>query len=137
MRDEEGNVPPAIPFEFSETYPKRSSLLYVCPSSVKLYIRRSLSPQKSMFAPGGRSQGPSENGRPDTCGRGAPEIYLARTSLRWERKRPSALGVRVSSINFSGAAKGVRPFSDRPSPFRPFWGHQNGHPHANEAHAIR
>ena len=62
MRGEEGNVPPAIPFEFSETDPKRSSLLYICPSSVKLFIRRSLSPQKSMFAPGGRSQGPSENG---------------------------------------------------------------------------
>ena len=34
---------------------------------------------------------------------------------------------RASSINFRGAAEGVRSFSTRPSPFRPFWGHQNGH----------
>ena len=33
---------------------------------------------------------------------------------------------RASLINFSGATTGIRPFSDRPSPFRPFWGHQNG-----------
>jgi hypothetical protein len=34
---------------------------------------------------------------------------------------------RASLINFRGAAEGVRPFSNRPSPFRPFWGQQNGH----------
>ena len=65
---------------------------------------------------------------PPGCPRARNDRNLSCLSAPTEgRKYSQGCGLlRASLINFSGATMSIRPFSDRPSPFCPFWGHQNG-----------
>jgi hypothetical protein len=88
---------------------------------LNLFFRLSLSVR--IEAPlSDRPQGPLENDRPDVP---KPRTVRNLSCLKPDKRR-------ASLINFRGAVKGVRSFSTWPSPFRPFWGHQNGHVWQNE-----
>jgi hypothetical protein len=59
---------------------------------------------------------PSENGRPETPDRETVEIYLAR-----------ARRTEGEFDKFQWSESGPQAIFCQPSPFRPFWGRQNGH----------